>query len=45
MLEEVAYQNVELIAAVDGDAPRREALWFGVTCVDDMLDDPRPSDC
>ncbi len=30
---------------MNGDAARREVLWFGVACVGEVLDDLRPSDC
>ncbi len=45
MFEEFINQNKELIAVMNGGAPRRVALWFGVSCGGGVLAEERPSDC
>ncbi len=31
LVEEIIFQKKESITAINGDAPKRVALWFGVT--------------
>ncbi len=45
LIEGLFYLAADLLGVVHGGAPRREVLWFGVACVDEVLDDIRPSDC